>query len=81
MNNLLAVVPQVSAKVAFIVSIIYVNLIPPLDIFVIPLKALAPILVTPSAEIEVKLIAPLKALAPIDLTVSGKVIELTLSLP
>ena len=56
---------------------LYVNLIPSANILVVPVKALAPILVALSAETVVKELAPLKALAPIDVIASGNVIEFT----
>jgi hypothetical protein len=43
----------------------------------VPLKALLPILVTPSADKVAKLAAPLKALAPIDVIDVCKTIDLT----
>jgi hypothetical protein len=73
-DNLSLVVPQRPAFSYFIFSL-YVNLIPPGVIDVVPSKALSPILVTPSAEIVFKLLTPLKASLPIDVTVFGNVIE------
>jgi hypothetical protein len=73
-DNLSKVVPQVLASLGFIFSP-NVNLIPSLTIAVVPAKALAPILVTLSAEIVVKELVPLKASAPINVIVSGKIIE------
>jgi hypothetical protein len=70
------VIPHKETLPNFIFSL-YVNLIPPSTIAGIPAKAPAAIVVTPSAEIEAKVIAPLKASVLIVLTVSGKITDFT----